>query len=122
MTSVKAARSLIEDAWKDEKKWQSNYSHAQKILESLLIGDPENITLLTCLGAVLSDQGFHQKAAVLLEQAVLLGSADRNTYFNLAVSTINNGTHEVAMQFFTQAKSLNPSPDTWGAYFDPQAH
>jgi len=51
-----------------------------------------------------------------------LGAKDRNTYFNLAVATLNCGSYNRAMELFEQAAKLKPRSQTWEAYFDPQAH
>lgn len=119
---ISASRSLVEEAWKQPDKWEANLSSAEAMLAKALIEAPDNVLALTCLGAVLSDQGEHPKAASALQRAVELGSTDRNTYFNLGVARMNCGTHERAMASFREAKDLQPSPLSWEAYFDPLAH
>lgn len=92
------------------------------MLSKALLEVPGNILALTCLGAVLSDQGKHERAAAVLERAVALGSTDRNTYFNLGVARMNYDTHEKAMAAFRDAEGRQASPSSWEAYFDAQAN
>ena len=119
---ILASRSLVEEAWNQPGKWEANLSSAEAMLAKALIEIPGDVLALTCLGAVLSDLGEHEKAASALQRAVELGSTDRNTHFNLGVARMNCGTHEEAMASFREAKGLQPSPLSWEAYFDPQAH
>ena len=121
MSTVEACKSLVREAFVSPDKWQSNLARAEESLSEALAGDPANPLLLTCLGAVLCDQGQHARAAQVLRRAVEHGSQDRNTYFNLAVAVLSCGTHEEAMRLFSRARSLQPSSQSWEAYFDPQA-
>jgi tetratricopeptide (TPR) repeat protein len=117
LDAVREARRLSQDAWES-----SALAKARSILEQALAADEDDNLLLTCLGAVLSDQGHHLDAAKLLKKAVANGSKDRNTYFNLGVAVLNSGTHEEAMEWFKKANSFEVDPESWEAYFDPQAH
>lgn len=119
---ISASRSLVEEAWKKADKWEANLASAEAMLSKALLEVPGNVLALTCLGAVLSDQGKHEKATIVLKRAVALGSTDRNTYFNLGVATMNYDTHEKAMAAFRGAEGLQASSLSWEAYFDAQAH
>ncbi|MNL05823.1 hypothetical protein D3C87_1264370 [compost metagenome] len=119
---ISISRSLVEDAWKKPEKWEANLASAQAMLSKVLVESPDNVLALTCLGAVLSDQGKHEEAASALKRAVELGSTDRNTFFNLGVATMNFGTRAKAMSAFRGAEELQASPLSWTAYFDAQAH
>lgn len=96
-------------------------AQAETLLTDALQAAPDDIALLTGLGAVLCDQGKHKQAAVLLESAVRLGSTDRNTHYNLGVALAAFTTQERAMVAFNHAKGFDASPETWEAYFDAQA-
>ena len=82
---------------------------------------PNDVLVLTCLGAVLCDQAKHKEAAEFLQRARQLGSVDRNTHFNLGVALLNTATHSEAMVAFNRAKLLTADPQSIEAYFDPQA-
>ena len=58
----------------------------------------------------------------MLKRAVALGSQDRNTFFNLGVAVLNDGTAESPRPFFEEAARHPASPETWEAYVDFQAH
>jgi predicted Zn-dependent protease len=119
-TVLKKARALVDGAWNDTKLFETNYRQAQKLLQAALIAAPDDISLLTCLGAVLSDQGFHTKAVELLRKAVALGSRDGNTYYNLAVARINVSPAAAFKRLFALSEQYPRRPETWEAYFDPQ--
>ncbi|QNK68607.1 tetratricopeptide repeat protein [Variovorax sp. PAMC26660] len=119
---ISASRSLVEEAWQKPETCESNLVCAEAILSKALLEVPGDVLALTCLGAVLSDQGKHEKAASVLQRAVGLGSTDRNTYFNLGVATMNCGTREKAMDAFRSAERFKASPLSWEAYFDAQAN
>jgi len=145
LDEVRQARRLIEEIWEAwrssessdsldrpwtcpwtdslDRLWHQNYSRARSLLEHRLVSNPENILLLTVLGAVLSDQGNHDDAAKLLRKAVENGSNDRNTFFNLGVAVLNSGAGEKdAIKWFKKASTLDAHPESWEAYFDPHAH
>ena len=121
MTPIIQARELVEQCWQSNDLRGLDF--ARNLLEEALVTKPEDLSLLICLGAVLSDKGEHLLAVSVLERAVELGSVDRNAYTNLAIALMNcsDGRHR-AMRFFKKAGELAPSPETWEAYFDPQAH
>lgn len=119
---ISVSRSLVEEAWSNPDKWDANLACAEALLSKALVDTPGNVLALTCLGAVLCDQGKHKEAALALKRAVELGSTDRNTFFNLGVAMLNFSTHEKAMPAFRRADGLQASPLSWAAYFDAQAH
>jgi Flp pilus assembly protein TadD len=119
---IAASRSLVEEAWKKPDEWEANLASAEAMLSKALREVPDDVLALTCLGAVLSDQGKHEKAAAVLERAIELRSTDRNTYFNLGVAKMNCATRAKAMAAFRDAEGRQASPLSWEAYFDPQAH
>ncbi|MBI5238961.1 MAG: tetratricopeptide repeat protein [Elusimicrobia bacterium] len=115
------AKRLVAATGKDAKGWK-NHRCAQELLQAALDEDPGNTALLTALGAVLSDRGFHKKAAEVLEKARKLGSQDRNTYYNLAVALMNLEQHDRAMRWFKKASDYRVADGTWEAYFDPHGY
>ncbi len=115
------AMELVGQVWQNADIWETHYRKAVALLRSALKMEPENIITLTNLGTALCDTGKYQQARLFLEKAITLGSQDYNTYFNLAVAIINS-SDEDAMPFFSRAVGKEPSPHTWAAYFDPQAH
>jgi Flp pilus assembly protein TadD len=119
MDANEQASRLVNEAWQNTKTWEANYAQARTLLEAALEKEPEHKTILTNLGAVLSDLGFHAEAATHLHYAIKLGSEDKNTCFNLAVALMNCGKKAQAMRAFKKADTLSPAPDTWQAYFDP---
>lgn len=119
---ISLSRSLVEEAWNNPDKWEANLASAEALLSKALVESPDDVLALTCLGAVLSDQGKHEEAASVLKRAIELGSTDRNTFFNLGVATMNFGTRAKAMSAFRGAEGLQASPLSWTAYFDAQAH
>jgi Flp pilus assembly protein TadD len=122
MSAIETSKFLVQEAFSSPGKYANNLARAEELLLGALAQEPDDTLLLTGLGAVLCDQGKHAKATTVLRRAVELGSVDRNTFFNLGVSILNSGTHKEAMTFLSKAKSLAPSPQSWEAYFDPQAH
>ncbi len=121
MSPIDRCIALVKETWVTPEKWQVNYSIAEKVLREELTHNNSDVTLLTCLGAVLCDQAKHDEAQSYLEAAVTLGSVDRNTYFNLGVALLNTSTHENAMRYFNKAQQFKASPHSLEAYFDPQA-
>lgn len=119
---VCASRSLVEEAWNEPDKCAEKLACAEAMLSKALLEAPGNVLVLTCLGAVLCDQGEHEKAAAVLARAVELGSTDRNTYFNLGVARMNCDTPKKAMAAFRDAGAHQASPRSWEAYFDAQAN
>ena len=122
MSTIDACKSLVQEAFSSPSKWEGNLTRAEALLSAAILREPASTLLLTCLGAVLCDQAQHEKAVTVLSRAAALGSTDRNTFFNLGVAVLQSGSHEEAMRFFSKARALQPSPQSWEAYFDPQAH
>lgn len=122
MNAVREAKFLVKECYRDPKKWTRNYSRAMALIKAELRKDPQNTVLLTCIGALLSDQGHHKKAVVVLKKAIKLGANDSNAYFNLAVALLNSQLYPQAMKFFRQARKFKTRSQTWEAYFDPQGH
>ncbi|MCD7098077.1 UDP-N-acetylglucosamine-peptide N-acetylglucosaminyltransferase [Stenotrophomonas sp. MMGLT7] len=112
----------MNDIQRHPGRFALNIAEAERILRVAAQKEPQNAEVLTCLGAVLSDAGKHPEATQVLRAAIGVGSQDRNTYFNLGVALINSADHEEAMSYFRRASGLRSSPNTWEAYFDPQAH
>jgi len=121
MNAVTESRTLVQDAFANPKSWASSMATAEAVLRKALNDVPDDVALLTCLGAVLCDQGKHRHAAELLEKAVRLGSTDRNTHYNLGVALLASARPAQATAAFKRAKGFTASPRTWEAYFDAQA-
>lgn len=122
MDVIEISRQCVRDAFDHPDAWETHLAAAATLLATASEQRPADPLLLTCLGAVLCDQGHHAQARVRLEQAIVHGSRDRNTYFNLGVALLNSGEPEAARARFEQARSLQASAQSWEAYFDPQAH
>ena len=122
MKVIREARRLVMESYRGAKGSAKNDSLARTLIADGLRADPENPALLTCLGALLSDAGQHRKAVEVLKRAVKLGSKDGNTYFNLAVATLNCGAYSQATKYFKRAREFKKRSDTWEAYFDPHGH
>ena len=120
MTPIDQARQLVDEASRSPNQWEQNGKAARALLEAALEENTSDTILLTCLGTVLSDLGQHDRAVSLFEQAIELGSTDRNAYRNLAIALMNVGPEARARApaFFKQAEALKPCPQTWEAYFD----
>jgi Flp pilus assembly protein TadD len=121
MTALTDAKQLNAEVRRDPSKHEVNLAAAQELVQRALLTEPDNIALLTALGTILCDRGLYSEAERALKRAVELGSTDRNTWFALAVATLDMKTHEEAMALFHRAQTLTPSPDTWEAWFDPQS-
>ena len=124
MTPAGRAKRLVDEAWADPGRWEDHLGAAEALLRAAAAADPADPIPLICLGAVLSDRGHHAQAIPVLEQAIRLGSRDRNAYQNLAIALLNTGPdgRARAQPLFEAARELAPSPDTWEAYFDPHGH
>lgn len=122
MNPIVRSKALMQESWTDASKWTSNMAAAEVLLREALKASPDDKAVLTCLGAVLCDGGQHKKAVGVLKRAVKLGSQDRNTHHNLGVALLGSAAHEEAMAVFSLIRIFDPSPDTWEAYFDPQAY
>lgn len=115
---------LYRMAFADANAWERSLDGAADALRAHLLDEPDCVQALTSLGAVLSDRGRHREALSILRRAESLRSADANTYYNLAVALMNLGARErgKAPDYFAKARSLEPSPLTMKAYFDPHGH
>ncbi|WP_437687350.1 UDP-N-acetylglucosamine-peptide N-acetylglucosaminyltransferase [Sorangium sp. So ce176] len=113
---------LHEAAWRDPAQWTSALDRAERLLRAHLEAEPDCIDALTSLGAVLSDAGRHSEALTELRRAERLGSADANTYHNLAVAMMNTSERGKARDYFKQAALLQAGASTLQAYFDPHGH
>lgn len=122
MNAIREAKHLIREVYRGKGNWNRDYARASALIEAELRKDPDNTVLLTCMGALLSDQGRHKQAVTVLKKAVKLGTTDSNAYFNLAVAMLNCGSHRQAMKHFAHAGTLKARSQTWEAYFDPQGH
>lgn len=119
--AIVEAKRLVEELWRDTSRWDKNLIKAQQILEQALQSNQDDLALLTGLGTVLCDRARYEEATVVLGKAIRLGSIDRNTHYAMAVATFNTEGHSVGLARFQAAAKLEPSADTWEAYFDPQA-
>jgi Flp pilus assembly protein TadD len=124
MTPVQRAKQLVDSVSNSPDEWESTYAAAENLLEQALQENPMDQDVLICLGAVLSDRGQHRRAVSLLEKVIALGSADRNAYMNLAIALMNcdSESRVRARPLFRLAEKLEPSSQTWEAYFDPHGH
>lgn len=118
--SVTSARALWKLAWRSPMSYEP-LREARAILENSLKTDQNDVVALTCLGAVLCDLHLYAQARENLGRAVRLGSADRNTFFNLYVAMLDSETMEDARAALDQGAHLERNPVTWEAYFDAQA-
>jgi predicted Zn-dependent protease len=121
MNPFAASRALVLEGFADADKWAHNAAAAEALLAEALKKAPENVSALTCMGAVLCDQARYREAVDVLQRAVQLGSIDRNTHFNLGVALMACGTRDKALAAFERAQRFSASNETWEAYFDPQA-
>lgn len=122
MDTISVCQKLVKEAWSASAKWNENYAEAEKLLRLDLSQGGSKALGLTCLGAVLCDQAKYDEATKVLQEAIALGSQDRNTYFNLGVALLNTSTHEAAMVEFNKARTLTADARSFEAFFDPQAH
>ena len=82
MNAILRAKELVEQAEAQPSRWSASVAEAESLLRTAVAAEPENIDLLTCLGAVLCDSGKYKEAIIVLNTAIGLGSTDRHTYFN----------------------------------------
>ena len=129
MDAIAASRAHIRLAESDAGQWDAHMAAAETVLRSALPAarrtDPQanrqDTALLTCLGAVLCDQGKYREAVNVLETALTLGSTNSHTHYNLGVALAGLAKTRKAMAQFGKAQGLAASSLTWTAYFDPQA-
>ncbi|MCM5621873.1 tetratricopeptide repeat protein [Xanthomonas hortorum] len=96
MKTVEDCKLLVRGGFLSPEKWEVNLALAERLLSEALLDDPNNPLLLTCLGAVLCDQGQHKAAAMQLRYAIAHGSQDRNTFLNLGVALLKEGLNNEA--------------------------
>ncbi len=118
--AIRQAHEFVELAWNQTAKYEEHLASAAAVLNAANAAQPDDGLVLSCLGAVLSDQGHHKKAVEYLQQAIQLGCDDKHTYYNLAVAQMNCTQRGAAMRNFRAADKREALPDTWRAYFDPQ--
>ncbi|UQV44723.1 tetratricopeptide repeat protein [Janthinobacterium lividum] len=121
MDAIAASKAHIKLAEGDAGQWDVHMAAAEAVLRSALQAAQQDTALLTCLGAVLCDQGKYREAVNLLETALKLGSTDCHTHYNLGVALAGLAKPRKAMAQFGKAQGLAASRLTWTAYFDPQA-
>ena len=121
MDAIAASKAHIRLAESDAGQWDAHMAAAEAVLRGALTAAPQGTALLTCLGAVLCDQGKYREAVNVLETALTLGSTDSHTHYNLGVAQAGLAKPRKAMAQFGKAQGLAASSLTWTAYFDPQA-
>ena len=125
MHAIAASKAYIKLAESDAGQWNAHMAAAEAVLRSAWQAAPQadrqNTALITCLGAVLCDQGKYREAVNVLETALKLGSTDSHTHYNLGVALAGLAKPRKAMAQFGKAQGLAASSLTWTAYFDPQA-
>ena len=121
MDAIAASKAHIKLAEGDAGQWDAHMAAAEAVLRSALQADRQDAALLTCLGAVLCDQGKYREAVNVLETALTLGSTDSHTHYNLGVALAGLAKPRKAMAQFGKAQDLAASSLTWTAYFDQQA-
>ena len=115
-------KSLVNEVWKDNSKYDENYYNIISILKKELKKCPDDIIVLTNLGAAYCDTAKYKEAEEHLRKAITLGSNDRNTYFNLGVAVINSASQEDAKKYFKKSHAFLKNELTYEAYIDFQAH
>lgn len=121
MDAIDASKAHIRLAEGDAGQWEAHMAAAEAVLRSASHADRQDTALITCLGAVLCDQGKYREAVDVLETALKLGSTDSHTHYNLGVALAGLAKPRKAMAQFGKAQGLAASSLTWSAYFDPQA-
>lgn len=121
MDAIEASKAHIKLAEGDGGQWDAHMAAAEAVLRSALQAAQPDTVLITCLGAVLCDQGKYREAVKELETALKLGSTDSHTHYNLGVALAGLAKPRKAMAQFGKAQGLAASSQTWAAYFDPQA-
>lgn len=121
MDAIAASKAHITLAEGDAGQWDAHMAAAEAVLRSAWQGARQDTALITCLGAVLCDQGKYRDAVNVLETALKLGSTDSHTHYNLGVALAGLAKPRRAMAQFGKAQGLAASSLTWTAYFDAQA-
>ncbi|WP_051138002.1 hypothetical protein [Burkholderia cepacia] len=119
---VAAARNCVARTWTDDPTpYDVLLGEARTLLERALDDNPDDIAVLTCLGAVLCGLRLYAEAREYLVEAIHLGSTDRNTYFNLFVAMLEHSSVDEARAVLKRGAGFAADPLTWEAYFDPHA-
>lgn len=118
--ALAASKALMQELHSDTCRWDANMAAAEAVLRRAVAQSPQHVATLTCLGAVLCDQGNYQEAVTLLDLAVKLGSSDSHTHYNLGVALLGHAQPGKARAAFKKAQGYPASALTWQAYFDPQ--
>ncbi len=114
---------LYKESWSNLKKWNENYRTIEQILNKLHSVYPNDVRVLTNLGAIFSDNGKYEDALTELLKAEKLGSKDANLYRNIGIVKMNIcSERNNAKQYFAKAHKLNADKLTIEAYFDPQGY
>ncbi|MBE3122672.1 MAG: tetratricopeptide repeat protein [Thermoplasmata archaeon] len=86
---------------------QGKFVEAKKILEDILLVNPNDIEVLYNLGMCLTDLGQPDKAVVTLEQCIKLKPDYSNAYVALGMAYFKTGDLEYAERFFFDALKLD---------------
>ncbi|BDD06702.1 tetratricopeptide repeat protein [Aureibacter tunicatorum] len=116
----------IKEIKKSYKEACPNFDKLYSIKSKLLLLKnqyPDNIKILTNLGAVYSDLGKPTEALPLLTKAKSLGSKDANLHRNIGIVKIKIASERKnAIEYFHTASQYEKDPLTIEAYFDPHGH
>lgn len=116
-----AAHALVNKAWSNPTSYNEHLKKALALLQTALQTSPDDIAILTGLGAVLCDLQLHATAVEHLMYAISLGAVDWNTYFNAFVAMVSCSPFDEAHAILKRGSNLEADPATWQAYFDPHA-
>ncbi|WP_152618338.1 UDP-N-acetylglucosamine-peptide N-acetylglucosaminyltransferase [Burkholderia pseudomallei] len=116
-----SARALVAQAWNDPTSYHALLRESQALLEAALWSSPNDVAVITCLGAVLCDLHLHAEAREHLAHAITLETTDWNTYFNMFVAMLKCSTFDDARKMLVRGAELEADPVTWQAYFDVHA-
>ncbi len=121
-TRLENVKKLQARRFENEDRWDEINDLLLQELEAILQKEPRNTAAMISSGAIYSDMGENEKAFALLQQALKLGSTDKNLYINLAIVMVYMGRHpEEYYEYLETAESKTEDPLTFKAYFDPQS-
>lgn len=115
------AKTIAARAWNNPASYHALLRESQELLEAARQRTPDDVAVLTCLGAVLCDLHLHSQAYTHLTRAISLGATDWNTYFNAFVAMLGFSTFDDARTMLARGAELEADPVTWKAYFDVHA-